>query len=315
MSESMNSIDIVNEEIITSWYNKATVRSTPRILVSDCSSEENIYPIARCIICEHPLIVGRGRDTCTYILAQLGYQFLYGVGLLETKFVIRCCLDIIHNHIKDISDFDKLQALTVIIDEAYHAHVALDYVLQLRKKTGVEPLQIPETNRKLDAAARAIASLPEDMRMDFQLLAVTLAENVLTEEIANIGREKEVIKCFSTLMKDHVRDEGRHSEYFVSLMKSHWTKLSDEKKEKFSAMMHEYINDFLGTDTGRTLERKILAECCFREEEIENIIVDTNTRFFAEYNTQTIKTKARLFNLLTKIDSTLFTKESFSVNM
>jgi hypothetical protein len=50
--------------------------------------------------------------------------------------------------------------------------------------------------------------LPESLRTEFQLLAVTIAENVLTDEVANLGRERELSQSFTTLMVDHVRDEG-----------------------------------------------------------------------------------------------------------
>lgn len=297
----MQQAKVTSEDIIASWYEKATVRYTPRILVPSYSSEEFIYPIERSVICAHPLVVSCGREARSYILTQAAYQFLYGVGLLETKFVIKCCLDIIHNRICGVSDSEKLQALTVLIDEGYHAHVALDYIVQMKHKSGIDPLHVPESNRRLDAAARAYASLPEDLHMDFQLLAVTLAENVLTDEIANIGRENGLTKTFTQLMKDHVLDEGRHSNYFAELMKSRWIDLPQETQQRFGAMLPDYLDDFLGVDMERMFERRILDSCGLEKEEVERVIADTNSQFVSEYDELAEKTKARLFRLLKKM--------------
>ncbi|MEX5592004.1 diiron oxygenase [Pseudomonas orientalis] len=288
-------------KITDTWYAKATVRSTPRILVPDYSSEQLIYPVARCSICEHPLVLELGPQVRSYILTQAAYQFLYGVGLLETKFVIQCCLDMLHNNIKDINDAAKLQALTVIVDEGYHAHVALDYIIQMKKKSAIDPLEVPQTNRKLDATARAYASLPESMRMDFQLLAVTLAENVLTDEVANLGRERELAQSFTTLMMDHVRDEGRHSRFFADLMKERWPQLPRETQEHFSLMLPAYLDDFLGADLSRGFERKILAHCGLTEAQAEQVIHESDPHFSTDQARMKKSILQRIYRLLNQI--------------
>lgn len=288
-------------KITDTWYAKATVRSTPRICVPDYSSDQLIYPVARCSICEHPLITALGAEARSYILTQAAYQFLYGVGLLETKFVIQCCLDMLHNHIQGISDAAKLQALTVIIDEGYHAHVALDYIVQMKKKSAIEPLEVPQTNRKLDATARAYASLPPEMRMDFQLLAVTIAENVLTDEVANLGRERELAQSFTTLMMDHVRDEGRHSRFFADLMKERWPQLPRATQERFGTMLPAYLDDFLGADLSRRFERMILANCGLSDVQAEQVITESAPHFSTDQERMKKSILQRIYRLLKQI--------------
>ncbi|GLS05768.1 hypothetical protein GCM10007860_29250 [Chitiniphilus shinanonensis] len=288
-------------DLTNHWYQRATVRHTPRIIVPDYSDEELIYPLARCAVCDHPMILARGQATRAFILAQAAYQFLYGVGLLETKFVIQCSLALLHHEIPGIDEFARLQALTVVIDEGYHAHVALDYIIQMQARSGIVPLQVPQSNHKLDAAARASATLPEAMRADFQLLAVTLAENVLTDEIANLGRDKGLAQTFTTLMMDHVRDEGRHSNYFADLMKARWAHMPQATRDRFTAMLPDYLDDFLGTDPSRSFERKILRACEFSPAETERIIDETQGEFQALHDQLTAKTKIRLDRLLRQI--------------
>lgn len=285
-------------DAISAWYEKATVRYTPRIIVPDYTSDALIYPIALSIICEHPLVAARGEDVKSFILTQSAYRFLYGVGLLETKFVIRCSLDLVHDRIFPIDDVKRLQALTVIIDEGYHAHVALDYIVQMKEKSGIAPLSVPQTNRKLDATARAYALLPAQLRMDFQLLAVTLAENVLTNEIATMGREKELTQSYITLMTDHVADEGRHSSYFNDLMKVRWAQLDESTQKTFGTLLPTFLDDFLGVDPHRGFERDMLDECDFSRSDVQQILDDTQDTYLHNQAKLSDRTKARLFRLM-----------------
>ncbi len=285
-------------KITDAWYSKATVRHTPRITVPPSDSGQLLYPVSRCSMCEHPLIKALGPEVKEYILTQAGYQFLYGVGLLETKFVIQCCLDMIHNNIKDVSDAEKLQALTVIVDEGYHAHVALDYILQMKSRSDIAPIEVPQTNHKLDATARAYAKLPEALRMDFQLLAVTIAENVLTDEVANLGRERELSQSFTTLMMDHVRDEGRHCKFFADTMKARWAKLPPSTQIRFGQMLPEFLDDFLGVDLERRFERKILAHCGLDEASAERVIHESDPHFAADHAKMKASILNRLYRLL-----------------
>jgi hypothetical protein len=288
----------VPDGAISAWYDKATVRYTPRIIVPDYTSDALIYPAALSLISEHPLVAARGKGVKSYILTQSAYRFLYGVGLLETKFVIQCSLDLVHDRIFPIDDVQRLQALTVVIDEGYHAHVALDYIVQMKAKSGIVPLSVPQTNRKLDATARAYAQLPAHLKADFQLLAVTLAENVLTNEIATMGREKDLTKSYITLMTDHVVDEGRHSNYFNDLMKTRWAQLDDAAQATFGTMLPAFLDDFLGIDPHRAFERDMLGACEFSSEDVQRILDDTQDAYVSNHATLSDKTKTRLFRLM-----------------
>jgi len=289
------------EQTINHWHQKATVRYTPRIVVPEYNAEELIYPLAYCAVCDHPLVLELGQSARAYILTQAAYRFLYGVGLLETKFVIQCSLDLLHDRIPGISEFAKLQALTVVIDEGYHAHVALDYILQMQERSGIRPLFIPQSNRKLDAYTRARARLPDELRDDFQLLAVTLAENVLTDEIATLGRDKDLASSFTTLMMDHVKDEGRHSGYFADLMRLHWAQLPQQTQLHFGSILPDYLDDFLGTDTTRGFDRQLLQAVKLDAAAIERVLDQTQADFLDNQERLTQKTKPRLYRLLKQI--------------
>lgn len=297
----MSQVECIRDEMTNRWYRQATVRYTPRILVPDAYGDQWTYPPARCPVVRHPLVEARGRDVLRYIVTQAAYLFLYNVGLIETRFVIQSSLNILHGIVTGIDDDDKLQALTVVIDEGYHAHVALDYILQLRRESGIAPLQIPESNQKLDAIDRAAANISEKLHADFNLMAVTLAENVVTEEVANIGRDKDLVQPFATLMKDHVRDEGRHSIYFCDLMKSRWQVLTESAKAQLGGILPDFMEDYLKIDATRAFEHQTLRACGFSAEDTTKILADTEDEFVEEQTRTAAKTHARLFRLLGQI--------------
>ncbi|MDC9595164.1 diiron oxygenase [Xenorhabdus sp. IM139775] len=290
--------DMQFEKITNNWYKRATVRYTPRIKIPSYSSDELIFPIERSTICEHPLVKGLGKDGISYILTQSAYQFLYGVGLLETKFVIICCLELLHDRIEGFDNIDKLQALTVLIDEGYHAYVALDYITQMENHSNIKPLLVPETNRNLDATKRVQDKLTKGLHADFLLLAVTLAENTLTNELATIGRESDLTKTFIQLMKDHVLDEGRHSSYFVSLMKKRWPQLPTDIQKLFCDILPEFLDDFLSVDMGRKFEHEVLSSAGLSQKQVEKVIEETNEKFVKNKFDEIKKTKERLYRLL-----------------
>jgi P-aminobenzoate N-oxygenase AurF len=292
---------IVRNDATDLWYEKATVRYAPRILVPDYSSEQLIYPPARVPMCDHPLLLRRGLEVRAYILTQAAYLFLHNVGLMETKFVIQACLDILHEGIDGIGDDDKLQMLAVAIDESFHAHVAHDYILQTKQKSGISPLVIPKSNRKIAAIHRMEASLPEGLRGDFKLLATTIAENVITAEAAHFGRDRELLKSFSTLMMDHVRDESRHAVYFANLMKSHWQTLSAAKQERLGLQLPDFLDDYLAADRTREFDRRLLEGCGLPPEEVAQVIADSDSAVVAEHTLATRNTQARLVRLFKQI--------------
>lgn len=282
------------------WYGAATVRNAPRIIVPDSAANEYIFPRSRQLMSEHPLVTARGHKTVNYVLAQSTYKYMYEIGLLETKFVIDCGLKIVNNEIMPgaVTEMDKLDALTIVIDEGYHAHVALDFIIQMKDKTGISPLSIPHTNGNLDAVGRAFATLPKSMHNDFELISVCLAEHTLTKDLLSIGKEKDATKTFTQVMTDHVSDEGRHANYFATLMKRHWLEMPEQTRVAIGAMLPAYLDDYLAGDEERTFDRSVLAAAGLSEVETDQVIQDTNPAYLESMNGYIEVTRANLVKLL-----------------
>jgi hypothetical protein len=298
---TMSNVQRANEDVTALWYERATVRKTPRVHVPGYSIDELIYPIAHLAICDHPFVLAAGPEIRSYMLTQAAYQFLYNVALMEIQSIIQGCLNIIQNFSDDLSDLERLQALTVIIDEGYHAHVAQDYILQMMKKSGIEPLQIPKTNQKLATISKASANLPPELRADFEVLALTLTENVLTDQVASLGREQDLAKSFTALMMEHAKDEGRHSIFFTGLMKRRWAKLPQSTQESFGALLPAYLDDYFEIDRTRAFEKQILSGCSFSPDDAAKVISETDHAFIEGQKRMAEKSKARLYRVLKQI--------------
>lgn len=285
-------------ESVNKWYATATVKNSPRIVIAEAAKDQFTYPKSRQILSEHPRVQALGHDGVAYVLAQSAYQYMYEIGLLETRFVIDCSLNIVNNLIAGATEEEKLNALTVVIDEGYHAHVALDYIIQMKNLTGIEPLEVPQTNGNLSAVRRAFERLPAAVHSDFQLISVTLAEHTLTKDLISIGREKDASPAFTQVMTDHVSDEGRHASYFANLMKAHWARLPEDSRCVIGAMLPAYLDDYLAGDEARGFDRKVLRGSGFAEPEVEAIIAETQAQFLANLDGYVSVTKANLVKLL-----------------
>lgn len=296
-------IENIKKEVnnIDAWYKRATVRATDRIIISDSDSEEYIFPRSRQILSTHPKVEARGKKTVAYILAQSAYQYMYEIGLLETQFVIDCGLNIVNGIIEGFSDLSKREALAVVIDEGYHAYVALDFIMQMKDKSGIEPIEVPSTNGNLDAVHKAYKELDSDIHNHFQLISVTLAEHTLTRDLLSIGREKDTTQSFTKVMTDHVSDEGRHANFFATSATNYWAKLPESVKNQIGAFLPGYLDDYLAGDIDRSFDKKILKAAGLDDVEANSILEDTNRLYFDNMNDYITKTKINLVHTIKRM--------------
>ncbi|MCG9760809.1 MULTISPECIES: diiron oxygenase [Pseudoalteromonas] len=286
---------------IKHWYRKATVRTTDRIIVPSFDSDEYIFPPSRQPLVSHPLVISKGEETIGYILAQSAYQYMYDIGLLETRFVIDCSLNIVNNVIEGFSDVTKREALAVVIDEGYHAYVALDFIMQMKEQNKIEPLEVPHSNGNLDAVRNAYKVLRPEIHNHFQLISVTLAEHTLTKDLLAIGDEKNTTETFNQVMSDHVADEGRHASFFMTATTNYWPKLPEEVKVEIGQFLPAYIDEYLKGDETRDFDRKVLLAAGFSEQETQTILDDTHEEYMARMNSYIQKTTLQLVEAVEKM--------------
>lgn len=285
---------------ISKWYGAATVRNAPRIMVPLEDKEgQFIYPKSRQNVVTHELVKAKGDSTIAYILAQSAYRYMFEIGLLETKFVTDCSLKIVNNEIFNSKGSEKLEALAVVIDEGYHAYVALDFVMQMKQQTGLDPVEIPSMNGNLKAVNGVLDTIPTEFRNDFYLISCTIAEHTLTKDLLSVGREKDATESFTQVMADHVSDEGRHAGYFARMMKMHWANnMTEQSKDYIGSMLPEYLDEYLAYDKDRGFEENVLRMCDFTEAEVQQILKDTEAEYLEASENYIEVTKAIIVKLL-----------------
>lgn len=300
MQNTKNSYEWGN---ISSWYARSTVRNSDRVVVSsNQSADQFLYPVSRQIIAAHPLVESRGRETVAYVLAQSSYRYMYEIGLLETRFVIDCSLMLINGEIGAASESDKLEALAVVIDEGYHAYVALDFIMQIKESTGIEPIEVPYENENLKAVRKYSAMMEGETQADFYLIACTIAEHTLTKDLLSVGRERGATESFSQVMKDHVSDEGRHASYFARMMRHHWKDMSEKSREKIGQVLPAYLYEYLSYDKERMFERKILLQCGLDDTEVNTVLGETYEQYIDKSESYINTTLKNIVALLKRCD-------------
>jgi hypothetical protein len=210
----MNAADY--QSFADAWENRATIRTRPRRVLED--DERLIYPLSR-----QPLVLSetflrecpQQRD---FALVQTLYKFINDVVIFETEIVDKTARSIAKNRFAVAFPFAcRYDAMTVVVDEDYHALVAMDFMQQTVAMTGIEPIQLPEQIELSRAIPAAVALAPEHLRSAVELICVAIAENTVTGDVAAFARDDTVKPSIKGLMADHLLDEGRHSSFWARM--------------------------------------------------------------------------------------------------
>ena len=258
------------------WESRSSIRSRPRRIIPEEEQSLIFYPIARQPLCIHPLIVKLGEEAKIYILTQSAYKFMHEVSMLETEVVNRGALIVSSDKIGiNFPLALRHDALTVIIDEAYHAYVALDFMLQVEKKTKIKPLEMPKSAPIMDAIDLIKTLIPEHMHTVFELVAVCIGEHVLTKELITIGKDKSLGKTFTEVMADHVIDEGRHANMFDFTLAFLWANLPEDYRLAIGPKLPDFILAYMSEVIQKAFDTQILIGLGLNDDQIQEVINDT----------------------------------------
>ena len=232
---------------IDAWEGRATIRTRPRRMVEN--DDKLIYPLSR-----QPLVLS---DTFTrecahlrdYALVQSLYKFINDVVIFETEIVDRTARSIAKDHFTIRFPFAcRYDAMTVVVDEDYHALVAMDFMQQTIALTGIEPIPLPDEIELSRAIPAALALAPEHLRSAVELICVAIAENTVTNDVAAFAKDESVKQSVKGLMADHLLDEGRHSGFWARLVRIYWHTSPQQDRESIARIMPVFIAQYLTND-------------------------------------------------------------------
>lgn len=257
---------------LESWYQNASIRKKPHILLSD--NKLPFFPEELLPFCNHELISHSATINKEYILLQVCYKYLQEVCITETDVVNPICLKIAYGDIPvHLDEATKADAFSIMADEAFHSYVARNFMLQIERHTGISPIMIPKENEITKAIDIIKQKIEPEMRADFELAATCISENVFTDEIIEISRFKNVNESFHQVMVEHARDEGRHANYFVKIMKAYWEQANETQKALFVKIIPEFIDLCFDGIHDADFIKKLLVENGLKIQDVKNILV------------------------------------------
>ncbi|WP_175778134.1 diiron oxygenase [Burkholderia cenocepacia] len=239
------------------WEARATVRSRPRRIVED--DELRYYPLERQPLCAHPAIVDAGDAVRDFVLLQSFYKYIQDVIIFETEIVNATALRIARGRFAHPFPFACRQdAMTVVIDEDYHAYVAMDYLRQVEEATGIAPLP-PNSEIELSRAIpRAVERVGAQYRDGMELLCVAISENTVTAEVAAFSRDATLKRSVKGVMADHLADEGRHSAFWINLVKLYWSEIDEPARFALGEGLPCFLREYLSADLQLQFDRRLI---------------------------------------------------------
>ncbi|MGF6171702.1 hypothetical protein M2426_005335 [Pseudomonas moraviensis] len=251
----MNAADY--QSFAEAWETRATIRTRPRRVLED--DQRLIYPLSR-----QPLVLSetflrecpQQRD---FALVQTLYKFINDVVIFETEIVDKTARSIAKNRFAVAFPFAcRYDAMTVVVDEDYHALVAMDFMQQTVALTGIEPIQLPDEIELSRAIPAAVALAPEHLRSAVELICVAIAENTVTGDVAAFARDDSVKPSIKGLMADHLLDEGRHSRFWARMVRIYWHTASDADRETIAQILPVFIGHYLTNDIQKSFDLRLI---------------------------------------------------------
>ncbi|POP67455.1 diiron oxygenase [Pseudomonas syringae] len=232
---------------IDAWEGRATIRTRPRRMVEN--DEKLIYPLSRQPLVLSDTFISECAHLRDYALVQSLYKFINDVVIFETEIVDRTARSIAKDHFTIRFPFAcRYDAMTVVVDEDYHALVAMDFMQQTIALTGIEPIPLPDEIELSRAIPAALALAPEHLRSAVELICVAIAENTVTNDVAAFAKDESVKQSVKGLMADHLLDEGRHSGFWARLVRIYWHTAPQQDRESIARIMPVFIAQYLTND-------------------------------------------------------------------
>ncbi len=259
------------------WNKYASVRAIPRRTLEG-GNHQKFFPISRQPLAIHPRVAEKNNESMYFILTQSAYRYLHEIAIQEIVDVNEVALNIVNRELDfSISDDDCRQALSVIVDEAYHAYTAFDSIAQISEFTKIKPLPLTSLNpisRAFNTLEHLVSA--EDLKM-LQFIAVCLSEHVLTKDLVYLNQEPDVSNFFNEIMRDHLLDEGRHASFFSKLLQSFWKNNTQEHKKTIIAQfIPKFIDAYIDNTSQKEFDALLLKALNFSLMEIEEILFDTH---------------------------------------
>ncbi|KAF1025740.1 MAG: hypothetical protein GAK37_02811 [Pseudomonas sp.] len=239
------------------WERRATLRTRPRRWLED--DNKLIFPLSRQPLVLSATFIEHCPQWRDFVLLQTFYKFLNDVIIFETEIVDHTARRIAKNRFAvAFPPACRYDAMTVVVDEDYHALVALDFMQQTLALTGIAPLQLPAQIELSGALAAALALAPGHLRDAVELIAVAIAENTVTHDVAAFAKDDSVKPSVRGLMADHLLDEGRHATFWTHLVRLYWQGASEQDQGCIAQILPVFLRHYLTHDLQKNFDLQLI---------------------------------------------------------
>ncbi|HEK1769908.1 TPA: diiron oxygenase [Pseudomonas putida] len=239
------------------WEERATIRTRPRRRIED--DQRLIYPLSRQPLAQSATFQRACPHLRDFVLVQSLYKFINDVVIFETEIVDRTARRIAKDRFTVRFPFAcRYDAMTVVVDEDYHALVAMDFLQQTIALTGLEPIALPTEIELSRAIPTALAQVPEALRDALELICVGIAENTLTDDVAAFARDDTVKPSVKGLMADHLLDEGRHSSFWARLTRIYWQAAPEVDRQMIAQVLPVFLGQYLTNDIQQSFDFNLI---------------------------------------------------------
>ena len=251
----MNAADY--QSFADAWESRATIRTRPRRVLED--DARLIYPLSRQPLVLSETFLRECPEQRDFALVQTLYKFINDVVIFETEIVDKTARSIAKNRFAVPFPFAcRYDAMTVVVDEDYHALVAMDFMQQTVAMTGIEPIELPNEIELSRAIPAAVELAPPHLRSAVELICVAIAENTVTGDVAAFARDDTVKPSIKGLMADHLLDEGRHSSFWARMVRIYWHTASDADRDCIAQILPVFIGHYLTNDIQKSFDLRLI---------------------------------------------------------
>lgn len=239
---------VVTVQGMDGWEERASVRVTPRRKIEQPSSHSRFFPESLVPVASHPLVRALPETQLDCLLTSHAYRYLDFTEQLETLVVNRVALGIARGTVGiPVSRATRVDAYRIYADEAYHALVSADLIMQLEHATGQAPRQ--QRAGFLHQLDQIFAQVEPSHRALVEILFVICSETLISGTLTVSSPGPDVEPTVVQAVRDHARDEGRHHVFFADYLRVLWAALSRDERRLAGRMVPSLVAAFLSPET------------------------------------------------------------------
>jgi hypothetical protein len=232
------------------WYERATVRKSPRRLLEIEANKlffrPELFPAS-----QHRLLINVGEESVRRSLILHLFDYLFFTEELEHEVVNRVAAGLAKGRYPiTMAKHMQLAAYKIYIDEGYHALFSADVEDQIAEYTGVtkehtiRPAFLNILQKCQEAAGPQMNWLVD---VFFSIISETLISGTLNK----IPQDTRVVTVVRNIIADHAADEAVHHVYFAGLLELMWPQLTAKQTSFIGPLLPHLIKAFLAPDRTR----------------------------------------------------------------